>query len=76
MQLHDYFARLLAYDDWANRQTLTALQAAPSNQDREVRFLAHVIAAEQLWLARLNATAGVNPPIVDFAHCTRLGLLD
>jgi uncharacterized damage-inducible protein DinB len=45
--------RLFAYDDWANREEvarLTGIGAPPA----AVRLLAHIIAAQSLWLARLR----------------------
>ena len=41
--------RLLLYDHWANREVLGA-----TLPDSAVRLLAHVIAAEWLWLSRLT----------------------
>jgi|KBSSwiStaDraftv2_1062776.scaffolds.fasta_scaffold116096_3 uncharacterized damage-inducible protein DinB len=46
--------RLLAYDDWANRETLAALRAAGSAPAKSSKVLAHVIGAERLWLDRLK----------------------
>jgi uncharacterized damage-inducible protein DinB len=47
-QLH----RLIRYDVWANRETLRSLRngAAPP---RSLRWMAHIIGAEFLWLARM-----------------------
>jgi uncharacterized damage-inducible protein DinB len=53
----DFISRLYAYDDWANRETLVSLrEAATGAGDRAVRFFAHVVACEELWLARLEAS--------------------
>jgi uncharacterized damage-inducible protein DinB len=46
--------RLFAYDDWANREALASLRAASSPPPRAQKFLAHILAAESLWLARLK----------------------
>lgn len=45
--------RLLRYDVWANRETLGSLSQgmAPT---RSVRWMAHIIGAELLWLARME----------------------
>lgn len=52
--------RLFAYDDWANREVLANLEAAPSPSPRAIELLSHVVAAELLWLARLE---GTKPPL-------------
>ena len=46
------FRRLFRWGHWANEETLTSLRrtAPPS----AVRWLAHIAAAELLWLARLR----------------------
>ncbi len=47
-----HLRRLLAYDVWANRETLHSLkQSAPP---RSLRWLAHIVGAEYLWMARLR----------------------
>ena len=47
-----HLRRLLAYDVWANRETLHSLkQSAPP---RSRRWLAHIVGAEYLWMARLR----------------------
>jgi uncharacterized damage-inducible protein DinB len=48
-----HLERLFAYDDWANREEVARLRdvgAPPA----AVRLLAHIIAAQSLWLARLR----------------------
>lgn len=50
----DLLRRLFAYDDWANRETLAALQALASPPPRALGWLDHVLAAEVLWLSRLR----------------------
>lgn len=51
--MRDYFARLLTFDDWANREVLRAI-GANGEPDGSIRLLAHVVAAEWLWLRRLG----------------------
>jgi uncharacterized damage-inducible protein DinB len=46
--------RLLAYDDWANREALGSLRAAASPPPGSLRILAHIVACEWLWLGRLK----------------------
>lgn len=50
-----YIRRLFSYDDWANREILTALQQLELSQARSLRLLAHIVSAERLWLERLRS---------------------
>ena len=54
MDIVDYLHRLFAYDDWANREVLTALRNAPNPPARSLKLIAHILSAEGLWLARIN----------------------
>ena len=57
-------SRLFRWSHWANEETLTSLrQAAPP---AAVRWLAHIVAAELLWLARLRDEAPPLPVWPDF----------
>jgi uncharacterized damage-inducible protein DinB len=49
--------RLFAYDEWANREVLRVIRAAEAPPARSLSLLAHILAAEQLWLGRLLADA-------------------
>jgi uncharacterized damage-inducible protein DinB len=64
------FARLLAYDAWANRTAAAAVRAggAPA---AALRVLGHVVGAERLWLARLSGTAAPLAvwPALSVAEC-------
>jgi len=53
MELRAHLRRLLEWDGWANRETVASLRAA-SPPARALRFMAHVTAAERLWLGRLR----------------------
>jgi uncharacterized damage-inducible protein DinB len=59
-----HLRRLLRYDTWANQETLRSLkQSAPP---RSLRWMAHIVGAEYLWMARLrrhNATLPVWPEL-------------
>lgn len=48
------FQRLFQYDDWANRETLRSLEAIINPSVRSLKFMAHIVAAESLWHARLR----------------------
>ena len=65
--LLSYFRRLIAYDDWANREVLTALQEIEVPPPKSVKLLAHIVAAERLWLARLQNEHQPLPVWPDFS---------
>ncbi len=48
-----YYARLLRYDAWANRETLGSLRQGVAS-DKAVRWMGHIVGAGALWLARLK----------------------
>lgn len=50
----DDAGRLLRYDRWANREVVRHLEAAAEPPARAVQLLAHVAAAERLWLDRVR----------------------
>ncbi|MGZ4789299.1 MAG: DinB family protein [Terriglobales bacterium] len=54
MDLLSYLERLFEYDDWANREVVAALRALPYAPHKAVRLMAHVVAVEYVWLARLK----------------------
>lgn len=58
MEKLDHYLRLLAYNDWANREALASLERAAPPPERALERMAHVVAAEWLWLSRLRAAAG------------------
>jgi uncharacterized damage-inducible protein DinB len=66
--------RLLAYDDWANREALAALCRAATPPPRAVALLAHVLAARRLWLGRLRQDRTPVPvwPEPDLDRCEAL----
>jgi uncharacterized damage-inducible protein DinB len=48
-----YFVRLVRYNAWANAETVRSLRAGDPPQ-RATTWLAHLVGAEALWLARLR----------------------
>jgi uncharacterized damage-inducible protein DinB len=66
-----HIQRLFSYDDWANRQVLTALQALDVAPPRSVKVLAHILSAEKLWYERLQLQKATYPVWPDFSleHC-------
>lgn len=55
MDFLEHLRRLLAYDDWANREVCRVLNEAEPPPARSQKLLAHIIGAEELWLDRLLA---------------------
>ena len=53
----DYLRKLLEYDGWANRETLSSLKSAVTCPERSLHWMSHVIAAEWLWMKRLGVDA-------------------
>ena len=47
------FLRMFAYDSWANRECLAAMQAASSVSPDTVGRMAHILSAQKLWLERI-----------------------
>jgi uncharacterized damage-inducible protein DinB len=59
--------RQLRYDDWANREVVKALRGAGGAvPPMAARLLAHVVATERLWLARMLAEPAPMPVWPDF----------
>lgn len=54
MNLVEHLTRLFDYDAWANREVLANLRAAETPPPRALKFIAHILAAERLWLERLE----------------------
>jgi uncharacterized damage-inducible protein DinB len=54
MDLMEHYRQLASYDGWANREVARSLRACGSPPARSLQWLAHIVAAECLWLARLR----------------------
>ena len=54
MDFRQHLQRLFSYDEWANKEILQALTANESSPARSRKLLAHIIAAEWVWLDRLE----------------------
>ena len=74
MNVADYLRRQFAYDEWANKEVLNAIRAAAGANQRSVQLMAHILAAEQLWLDRLKLQPQSVPvwPEPDLAQCEAL----
>ncbi len=57
MDLLSYLRKLFAYDAWANGAALDSLRAAGGPPERSLKLMAHIIAAEWVWMARLGLAA-------------------
>jgi len=51
--MKEYFQKLFAYNQWANQEILKAVENAEKAQDEALPLLAHIITAQDLWLARI-----------------------
>ncbi len=71
--MRDHFRRLFAYAAWADARALAAVRATPDPAEG-LRLLAHVLAAEHIWLSRLRGTAPSHPvwPALTADECAAL----
>jgi uncharacterized damage-inducible protein DinB len=53
LDLLQHYGQLVGYDAWANLEMIAALRAAESFPERPLKLIAHIIAAEYLWRARM-----------------------
>ena len=77
MNTVEHFIRLFAYDAWANHEVLAGLRAAkPEPPARSLKFIAHILASEQLWLERLEEKEQTLPVWPEFAiaECEKLAV--
>jgi uncharacterized damage-inducible protein DinB len=74
MDAVDHFKRLFAYDAWANREVLASLQGAPQAPPRSLKFIAHLLASERLWLERTERREQTLPVWPEFTleECEKL----
>ena len=54
MNLADYLRKAFVYDAWANQETLAAIRASKDENSRSLQLMAHILAAERVWLERLR----------------------
>jgi len=64
------FRRLFEHDAWANAAALASLRAGPATE-RARGWMAHLVASERLWLARLRQEPSALPvwPDLDLDAC-------
>ncbi len=63
MDLLSFLRLQYEYDIWANREALASLEKSADLPERIVHLMTHILAAEELWLQRLQeaSTAGLHP---------------
>jgi len=66
MEQLEYLRRQFAYDEWANREVLAGLKASTHPAVRPLQLLAHILAAERLWLERIRTQSQTLPVWPDF----------
>jgi uncharacterized damage-inducible protein DinB len=68
------FLRMFVYDHWANRQCLAAMRAAESVSADTIGRMAHILAAQKLWLERILKQNQSMPvwPTSTIDECTAL----
>jgi len=71
VNLADYLRRLFTYDEWSNREALSAIRAAGGANERSLELMAHILSAERLWLERLKQRPPSSPvwPRSDLEQC-------
>jgi uncharacterized damage-inducible protein DinB len=73
MNIVDHVRRQFVYDLWANQQVLKSIRTAAGGRDRSLQLMSHILAAERLWLERLEQTPQSLPvwPKLDLEGCER-----
>ena len=61
MNIREHLLQMIRHDAWANRECLSALRAANSAPANAVRFIAHTLSAQKLWLERLRGQPQSTP---------------
>jgi uncharacterized damage-inducible protein DinB len=66
----EYMRRQFSYDVWANREVLAAIRAAGADE-RSLQLMSHIVAAERLWLERLQQQPQSTPvwPKLSLGQC-------
>ena len=73
MNAVDHFSRLFTYDAWANEEVLGSVRGLQAPPARPLKLLAHILAAERLWLERLEGQEQTLPvwPQFGIEECER-----
>jgi uncharacterized damage-inducible protein DinB len=69
----EHHRRMLAFDHWANLESLAAVERAAAAAPKALAWMAHVAAAKRLWFARVMATPPPLPiwPTLSVDECRR-----
>jgi uncharacterized damage-inducible protein DinB len=72
--MHAYLVKMLRYTSWANERILAALREQPAAQAEGLPLLAHLLAAEHVWLTRLLQAPAKLPvwPQLSLEECAAL----
>lgn len=72
--MKSHLKRLFRFTAWADRRALAALQAAPTAQAEALPLLSHLLAAEHVWLSRLEMREPRHAvwPTLDLEQCAAL----
>jgi uncharacterized damage-inducible protein DinB len=60
------FRRQFVYEEWANREVLSAVRANQDANARQLQLMAHILSAQGLWLERLKQQAQSLPVWPEF----------
>jgi len=66
-----HFARMFRSMSWGDRQSIAAVRDAPAAQAEALPLMSHVLAAEEVWLARLERREARLPvwPVLSIEDC-------
>lgn len=59
--MKEILARLFRYDEWANGEALRSLVSMGAAPAKAVQLMAHIVAAEWLWLERIQSIGQSHP---------------
>lgn len=65
---------LYAHMDWADAKVALALREAPGAESGALELFAHILAAEHVWLARIEGRSGSVPvwPVLTLEECEEM----